>query len=287
MSVSVPVGIFATADLLALGVTRRVLGCRLRDGRWQRVLPGVIATHNGPLPAEQRRLAGLAYAGRTAVLSHRSAGTVLGLRVVERQVELTLPPGHHRRDAGFVVVHQSKRVPTAVLGDRLRCTPVARTVVDIACTMRWLDDVRALVSDSVQRRLTTVERIAAEAELAPRHSPALLRRALAEVGAGARSAGECAFLALVIAAGLPMPELGAPVVTPGGCFLLDALWREHRVGVEIDGQAWHLGAAEWRRDLRRQNLVVGTGITLLRFPVTRLRDDPAGVIGELRVALSP
>ncbi len=102
---------------------------------------------------------------------------------------------------------------------------------------------------------------------------------------GARSAGEAEFVRLVQRSGLPTPEFNARVETAEGSFLVDALWRDYGLGVEIDGAAWHLDVLSWERDLRRQNLVHTAGVTLLRFPVRRLRDDPAGVVDELRAAL--
>lgn len=274
------------AELVTGGMSRRMIGTRLRTGRWQRVLPGVVVTHSGPLTADQRRVAGLVFSGRAALLSHRSAATMLGLRVAEDGVEVTVPHGSSHRSHGFVVVHQSGRPPERRLVRGLPCVGVARTVVDVACGMTRRSDVRALVSDAVQRGLVTVDALHAEAEHAPRHAPLLLRRALAEVTVGARSAGEAEFVRLLQGSDLPMPAFNARVETLGGSFLIDALWREYGVGVEIDGAAWHLGALSWERDLRRQNLITGKGIVLLRFPVVRLRGDPAGVLAEVRAALS-
>ncbi|MGH3599613.1 MAG: endonuclease domain-containing protein, partial [Pseudonocardiaceae bacterium] len=99
--------------------------------------------------------------------------------------------------------------------------------------------------------------------------------------------GEADFLRLLRRARLPMPELNAPVQTAAGVYYLDGLWREHGIGTEVDGAAWHLDATSWEQDLKRQNHIQAAGITLLRFPVRRLRDDPAGVIAELRAALFP
>jgi very-short-patch-repair endonuclease len=108
---------------------------------------------------------------------------------------------------------------------------------------------------------------------------------LAEVGAGARSAGEAAFRELVRQAGLPEPELNVDVRTAGGRYCVDMLWRKYGVAVEIDGMEWHLNAEFWRRDLLRQNHLHAAGVVVLRFPVTRLTADPTGVIAEIRATL--
>ena len=58
-----------------------------------------------------------------------------------------------------------------------------------------------------------------------------------------------------------------------GLFHLDASWPAHRVGAEADGAAFRLSARDWQFDLRRQNAVQGTGVRLMRFPVSRPRAD--------------
>jgi very-short-patch-repair endonuclease len=273
------------SQMLAGGLSRHVLRTNLQRGRWQRILPGVVVLHSGPLTDAQRRLAALVYGGRGAALSHRSAAVMLGLRVVEDRVEVTVPHGRPRPATGFVLTHQAIRPLRLVMREGLLCTEASRTVVDVACCMERRDDVRALVSDAIQRGLVTAEALCREAECVPRHSPRWLRLALDEVGLGARSAGEAEFVRLVQRSRLPLPEFNARIETAAGPFLLDALWRDHGIGVEIDGAAWHLGALSWERDLRRQNLIHAAGVTLLRFPVRRLRDDPDGVLSELRAAL--
>lgn len=204
-----PRRVATSAELRTLGVTKSALEHQLRAGRWQRVLPRVIVGYSGPIGARDRWLAALAYGGRGAFLSHRSAANLLGLRVSEERVDITLPAGKHRPSSNFVQAHQSTRPVERVVRLGLPCSAPARTVVDVACELRRPADVRALVSDAVQRDFTTVEAILREAEGALRHNPRLLREAIEDVMAGARSAGEAEFLRLIKESGLPMPELNA------------------------------------------------------------------------------
>lgn len=274
-----------SAELRQLGVTKSGLEHALRSGRWQRPLPRVIVGYSGPIGQQDRWRAALAYGGRGAFLSHRSAATLLGLRITEDDVHITLPPGRYRPSTNFVKAHQSSRVAERTVRLGLPCSAPARTVVDVACQLRRPGDVRALVSDAVQREFTTVDALLREAEQSPRHGPRLLREALEDVVEGARSAGEAEFLHLIRDAGLPMPEFNATVDTPLGSFRVDALWAEYGVAVEIDGASWHLNAPNWERDLQRQNKLLVSGLTLLRFSVRRLRNDPAGVLAEIRATL--
>lgn len=244
-----------------------------------------MVTHSGPPTRMQLRRAALLWAGPGAILSYRTAGEMLGLRVVEDRVEVTVPHGVRRAPNSVVMTHQSSRQTDPIYRRGLPCTPIARTVVDLACLLDRRDDVRALVADSVQRRLTSFAALEREAARAPRHNPGLLRDALDEVRAGARSAGEAEFLRLVRAAGLPEPRLNARVAAGGRVYRVDALWPECRVIVEIDGMAHHTGVNQWESDLHRQNALHTAGYVVLRFPVRRLYVDPAGVIAELRALL--
>lgn len=279
-------GVATVAELVATGISRQVVANRVHSGRWQRPLPRVVVAHSGPLTVEQRHRAALKYGGSGAMLSHNSAGVLLGLRVTEELVHICIPHGNPKPSTAFVAVHQSR----AKLGRRLvaglPCTSVARTVVDIGCAMPRLNDVRALVADSVQRDLTTLTALEREIARTPRHSPALVRQALDEVAAGARSAGEAEFLKLIRAARLPTPRLNAPITVDGRRFRVDALWFDRKVIVEIDGRAWHVKAGQWESDLRRQNLLHAAGYIVLRFPMRRLYEDPAGVVAEIRAVLT-
>ncbi|MGI8530795.1 MAG: DUF559 domain-containing protein [Geodermatophilaceae bacterium] len=279
-------GVARRQDLLAGGLTRRRLATALRTERWQLVLPGVVVNHGGPLSQRQRWRAALAYGGKAAVLSHRSAGVLHGLRVHEELVHVTVAHGGHRRSVGFVVVHQSTRLESTERVGRIRCTSAARTVIDIALASRVRNDVRALVSDAVQRRFVTVSQLLAEARTAPLRGRRLLNDALEAVVAGTRSAGEALLRDLLRVAGVPEPEWNAEVRTPGGRFVVDALWRSARVAVEVDGARWHLNAVAWERDLRRANALQATGLRVLRFSVRQLIHEPAAVITALRAALA-
>lgn len=277
-------GVISGSALCAAGLSRHTLRTRVRNGSWQAVLPDVIVAHSGQLSAWERRKAAVLYAGEGAMLSHFSAGALFALGAEER-VDVTIPHGRRRKDRAFVTVHQSARRCRPVSVDGLRCTPAARAVVDMACRLRKIDDVNALVSRAVQRRLVTVAELAAQAEKLPKHGSAHVRRVLSDLTAGTRSPGESAFLRLISSSGLRMPLFNAPVTTSAGTFYADALWEAERLIVEIDGAAWHLDALAWRRDLWRQNLLLNAGYRVLRFPVQRLRDDPAGVLAEIRTAL--
>ncbi|HVX43891.1 MAG TPA: DUF559 domain-containing protein [Mycobacteriales bacterium] len=278
-------GVATTTALIAAGLASSTLSGRVSRGQWQRPLPGVVLARSGPLTELDRFRCALAYGRAEAVLSHQSAGALLGLRVADDRAHVTGPHGRSHSSCGFVVVHQATGLTTRTSRHRLPCTPAARTVADVARGMNRLDDVRALVADAIQRRFTTVPALEREAAVGPRNGSRLLRSALSEVASGTRSAGEGRLWRLLRSAGLPAPELNAVLEVDGHRFVVDVLWRAERLAVEVDGMAWHLDAAAWQRDLRRQNILLAAGYRVLRFPVARVRDEPDAVLAEIERAL--
>lgn len=288
------------------GVSNARVRTALTNGRWQEPVRGVVVGHSGGLSQRERWLVALELAGPGAALSHHSALLVWGARAAERpaarrvsgvrgeyvpvpeggMVEVTRSHGQHMASHGFVVVHQSRRPLEAQVVDGLRVTAPARAVVDAAVASRRRADVDHVVADALQRRLVTPEQLVVEAQQLGRRVTPWLRAALADAQRGMRSVGEADLRRVVVAAGLPEPEWNAAVETGRGTAFVDALWRERGVGAEADGRAWHLGAAEWADDLRRQNALLSTGLVLLRFPVVRLRQDAQACGVELRALVA-
>jgi hypothetical protein len=288
-------------QLAARGISAARIRRAIAAGRWQEPLPGVVVGHAGPLTRRQRWLVGLTYAGPDGCLSHRSALLALGCRVEELPsagrvagvrgryvdppegglVEVSVPHGRHIRSSGFVVVHQTRRLLQPVPAAGVRVTPGARSAVDAAVTAVRRSDADHLISHVLQRGIATVEELVAETRALGRFSTAWLRGAVGDACRGMRSVGESDLRRVVRLCGLPEPEWNAEVVTPQGTFFVDALWRRQWVAAEADGAEFHLSAADWSRDLVRQNALQGVALRLFRFPVRRLRRDPWGCGGEL------
>jgi very-short-patch-repair endonuclease len=67
---------------------------------------------------------------------------------------------------------------------------------------------------------------------------------------------------------------------------LDAYWDQARLVAEVDG-LWHMEAAAWWADMRRENDLTLSGLrVVLGFPAFAVRDDPAAVAAQLRRALA-
>ena len=113
-----------------------------------------------------------------------------------------------------------------------------------------------------------------------------MRRLLAQRSPGEAvldSTLETRFLRLLRGARLPLPEPGYEV----GPYRLDFAYPEIRLGIELDGYAFHSSKVAWERDLRRQNELLALGWILLRFTWTDVTQRGEAVIAEIRRHVSP
>jgi hypothetical protein len=164
-----------------------------------------------------------------------------------------------------------------------------RALIDTGLEMGDLQDVRALVADAVQRRLTTLPALAHELAAAPVRGSRHLRQAIAEMSDGARSAPEAELLAAMKRCrGLPPYELNVDVHDAAGRWLAkpDVVFRAHRVIVEVDGMRWHLSPERWTADVERHTRLEAAGWTVLRYPAARVFADAHGVVDEIAAVLA-
>lgn len=279
-------GVATRAQASACGYHRAAIEHRL--GRsWQRLLSGVYLTTTGVPTWEQRAWAGLLYAGARAALTSWSGLAVAGLADKEVDVHVALPHSRRRVDAAFLVgegrlvLHRTSRALDA--RGSLPWLPVERCVVDACLGVRSLDEVRAVVSKAVQRGRTTVAHLLGELEAAPRQGSGLVRAALSEVGEGARSAAEAALARALRGAALPPYALNADIHDEQGRWLArgDLVIPAVMLLVEVDGARWHLSGDRWAADVERHTRLEAAGWTVLRYPASRVLDDPAGAVAEI------
>jgi very-short-patch-repair endonuclease len=286
------------ADLLSAGVPRQTIRRRVRAERWGQPCSTVVCPTTGSMTSRQWMLAALAHGGPGTMLSHETAGSFWGFATVATgagatgaggtgtgAIHVTVPHGRRRASTGTIHVHQSRRPCEPRFVEDLLVTPPARTAVDMALDLGSASSAAALLGRVMQTGRVTLDRLAHELDLAPSRGSRLPRTALADLAVGSRSAAESRLVYLVRRAGIPLPEMNAPVTTRLGTRYVDALWRSLGKGIEVDGQAFHLDAAAWQADLVRQNAIQSEGIVLLRIAARRLWTDPDAVLEEIRAFL--
>jgi hypothetical protein len=282
--------VVAREQALNSGMTEKAVRYRLREGGpWQRLLPGVYLAHTGSPSADQREMGALLYAGPRSVLTGAAALRRFGLAGARTaMVDVLVPMDIQRRDAGFVRIFRTTRLPEPVgIAGAVRFAFPPRAVADAARGMADIGDVRAVVAGAVQRGKCPIGRLAYELDSGSRRGSALLRRALAEVADGVRSAAEAELRAVVKRARLPAPMFN-PRLFVGQAFLAspDCWWPEAAVAVEVDSREWHLSPREWEDTLARHARMSAHGIIALHFTPGQIYTKRNEVVAAIRSALA-
>jgi very-short-patch-repair endonuclease len=270
-------GVVSHAQLIESGVNRTVIGRWVDERRLHRVHPGVFAVGHLALGIEGRMAAALFYAGRGAALSHVTAAWWFGLlEATPRRLHVTVTG--RRRSLGSVRIHRRRNLKR-IWHRRLRVTSPAQTLLDIAGMIR-MSQLRRALAEAEYLGLLTLDEV--EAVLGRgRPGSAALRAALdchrPEL-ARTRSLLEEKFVLLCERHSLTPPGVNVQVAG----WLVDAVWFDQRVAVELDGHAAHHTHTALERDHRRDLDLRAAGYTVLRYTWTQITEQPELVASDLR-----
>lgn len=215
--------------------------------------------------------------GAGAVLSHRSAAALWGLRAsAASRIDVT-EPGRRGRGRPGIVLH---RVRSLADEDRARhhgipVTAVARTLLDLAEVVS-VDQLRRAFEQAERLQVLSLGALHAACDRSPgRRGLRALGTLLAEGHdpVELRSELERRFVALCGEANLPPPALNAMAAGHE----VDALWPRQRLIVELDGYRFHRGRAAFERDRARDVDLHLAGYRVLRITSRRLDRDGAAV----------
>ncbi len=233
-------------------------------------------------------MAALLYAGPASVITGPAALSHHRIRgPAAEHIDVLLPDSRRRRDAAFVRLHRTSRMPDRVWRfGPLRYALPARAVADAARDLDSLRDVRAVVADAVQRRSCEVMQLYEELRAGPKIGSAMLREALTDVAGGIRSAAEGDLKDLLAKSGLPLP-LFNPMVYAGEVFVAmpDAWWPELGIAIEVDSREWHTSPEDHASTLARGRRMAVHQMIILRFTPKQIRTAPAEVIADIRRTL--
>jgi very-short-patch-repair endonuclease len=270
-------GVVSRRQLRQHGLSGTMIARWLQARRLHRIHHHVYAVGHTALPLEGRLWAALLYAGPGAVLSHMTAGWAWGLiDVGPRRIHLTT--AGRRSSLPDVRVHQSRKVdPVKHRG--LPVTGVPRTLLDLASVLSARQLRRALAEADYRGLLdpADVESVLGRGRPGSRSLKVALANHLPSL-AWTLSELEERFLELCERAHLRTPEVNARV----GRMRVDALWREERIAVELDGAAAHRGWAAIRRDRRRELALRAAGFHVVRYSRDQVAKSPDEVVLDLR-----
>ena len=260
----------ALRQLQLLGLSKSAVSRRTRGGRLHRIHRGVYAVGYPKLTGYGHWMAAVLAGGPRAVLSHRSAAGLWGLRPDNRRKSDISLPSPSARPKQAIEVHRSVTLTaddvTTVEG--IPCTTLARTLVDLGDVVDRRAVERAVEQAEVLRLfdLRAIERAIERA--GPRRGTGLLSSVLENLNGPTLTESELeeAFLTLCRNAALPTPEVNAWMALPDGSAIkVDFLWRKERLAVETDGHPFHRTRQSRERDTKRDQLLRLAGFEPVRF----------------------
>jgi hypothetical protein len=256
---------------------------QLRSPRWHRPFAGVRSFDE---PQTVRALAE-AYVPKMrpeAFFSHVTSAVLLGiwlpLELQHRMVlHVAVPPGvrapRDRQVAGHTLIERPGLVRTV---HGLRIARAEETWCQLA-TILGLDDLviagESLLAKNRRDRLPLWSLVAA-VDAGDRPRQTMLERALPLLREGSRSAKETELRRLLVAEGLPEPEINGDITDDAGVWIAecDLVYRPWRVLIEYEGEQ-HFEKRQGRKDVRKYELLRALGWTVVRVVQDDLADPPA------------
>jgi hypothetical protein len=292
-------GPHAVADVLALGITPGQLRAAVGAGTLRRPRRGVLSCPPGPAPTShlaaarrdhrEQALAALVSFGEGTVVSHESAGLLLGIPTrrpgaLPEQVDVTAPGQSRRRRGVHVHAGVVDRADRALV-DGVLCTSLARSALDLARRRPLAESL--VVLDAAVRVADPGELRAAYDRLAGGPGMTALAGALALADPLSESPLESASRGVLLTAGLPAPELQAWVRGGDGrSYRVDFRWRAQRVVGEADGWGKYVDLDVLRAEKRREDALRDAGLTVVRWTSDELWRSPADVVRRVARALA-
>jgi predicted transcriptional regulator of viral defense system len=278
-------GRVARRQLLALGLGADAVDYRLAHCRLHLVYRGVYAVGHDVPTREANWMAAVLAAGEGAVLSHRDAASLWGIRPNARPLIEITSPSSQRRRRGIQFHRSSLPADETTSHDGIPVTTVPRTLFDLATILSFRQLERALNEAEVRRLWHAVSLLDLLRRYPRRTGSPLVRAVLEARNAGAtivRSDLEVQFLEFVDESGFPEPEMNALIEG----LEVDAVWRDQRVAVELDSRTFHLTAAAFEADRERDRILMAAGWRPVRITAKhlertrdRLREDLAKLLG--------
>jgi hypothetical protein len=284
-------GVVGRRQLLSLGLAPNAIDRRAAAGHLHAVHPGVYAVGHLALTPRSRWMAAVLACGPGAVLSHRTAAALWGIRDPgSGKIDVTVP--RKSRSTGSIHRHFS-RLPAdeCTVEDGIPVTSPMRTLLDLA-TVAKPHSVEAALREAEYLHLRG--RLSLPALLAryPRHRGARAARAALErrdqdPGGHLRSPLEELFLPFLDRHRLPRPRINAGVHIPATRheperrYEVDCLWPEQRHIVELDGFESHGHRQTWEEDRIRDRRLQAQGYAVTRVTKRQLLGEEAALAADL------
>jgi len=285
-------GLITREQVIAAGMTPRMIDVRLRTGAWVTTRPGIYAVAGAPATWKQAVLAACLAGGPVALASHGTALRLWGLsdRVDRDAIHLISPPVRRIRLEG-VVAHRSALLPEVDLSQRsgVPCTTAARSIVETsgalgeAATGKLLD----LAIRRDRRELEALRACVARLAGPGRRTLSTVREVLAMRLPGydpGDSDLEVRALRVFHRAGFEPPVQQHPVRIDGRRCRIDLAYRVLMIAVELDGWDAHGVRSAFDGDRARRNELTILGWSVVQLTSAMSDEVMASTVDRLRRA---
>jgi hypothetical protein len=198
---------------------------------------------------------------------------------------VSVPSGRGRSRPG-ITVHQRGPIDSrdVRVKDGIPLTSVDLVLIHLSPHLDTPELERMLVAAESLGLLKRSRLSELVAEQAGRPGISRLLPLIAQSPALTRSKLELLMLPIIRASGVPRPLFNHPVRVPGRVdpLIVDLLWPDLRLVVELDSQRWH---GDWQQaeiDRDRDQLLALAGHICHRFVRRRIAEDPAAAAKRLR-----
>jgi hypothetical protein len=243
------------------------------------------------MTAEREWMAAVLACGSSAVLSHRSAVALWGLRKDPRGSIDVTAPNRRGRVPKEIAAHRDRSL---TLADRtvlrgIPCTAVARTLLDFAAVAPvW--ELRKAVSEAEVLRILDHKAVRQLIKRSRgRRGVARLRMVMDEIHPltkRTRSDMELLFLRMCERAGLPQPEVNVTLYPGGRRTMPDFLWRYAGLIVEADSRRYHDTDSAFKSDREREQRLQLAGWRVSRCTWEQIEREPRRLAQIIRGLLA-
>jgi hypothetical protein len=273
----------SAAQLTALGIESWLIARWVDGGYLHQVHPRVYAVGHRAPSVEADVTAAVLYAGPGAMLSHATALWWHGL--IDRQPWPTQVSTPRRCRSLPQVKVFGRRTCERGWHRGLPTTSIEQALLDFAATAP-IERLRYVLANADYHKVLDIHALQVIAgsgragstklrKALERHEPKLART---------RSPLERLFLPLCEKYGIPPPD-DVNVRVAG--VLVDAVWWEQRLVVELDGKDNHSSWAQTQRDRSNEMRVRSAGFDVFRYGTLQLEEQPALVAADVLARVSP
>jgi predicted transcriptional regulator of viral defense system len=264
------------AQLMVLGIAHATVADWVQEGYLHHVRPRVYAVGHRAASVEASLWEAVLYAGPGAMLSHATALWWHGLIDKQPRPIQVSTPRRCRSLSGIRVY--GRRTCARILHNGVPTTSVEQALLDYAASAP-IERLRHALANADYHEVLDLGALRVIAG-SGRAGSAKLRKALERHEpklAYTRSHLERTFLGLCERAGIPMPEVNVWVAG----VLVDAVWRDRRLVVELDGRNNHSSWAQIQDDRSKELRLRAVGFVVVRYGTRQVEEELSLVAADL------